>query len=97
MKPVVTDTNIIFSILLGKNKAFRDIFFSKTGYDFYAPKFMIIEIFRYKEKIMRYSSLSEDEVLLYLYSVLKKIHFFEDNLISDESLKKAYELCKDIQ
>ena len=93
---MVTDTNIIFSILLAKNRRFRDALFSQADHTFHSPKFAIAELFRYKEKIMRYSSLAEDEVLLLLYSVLKRISFFEDNLISDKSLRKAYGLCSDI-
>ncbi len=96
MNAVVIDTNIIFSILLGKNRKFRDVLFSSGDHTFLSPKFVIVELFKYKEKIMHHSSLAEDEVLLFLYSVLKRISFFEDSLISDESLRKAHELCKDI-
>ncbi len=74
MKAVVIDTNIIFSMLLGKNKKFRDALFSQTDYTFYSPKFMIVELFKYKEKIMRFSSLSEDEVFLIFPGMTQQLH-----------------------
>ncbi len=52
--------------------------------------------FKYKEKIQKYSSLEEDEIYEFLYSLLKKINLFDENTFTEENLKKAFDLCKDI-
>ena len=91
---IVIDSNIIFSCLLKHNSFFDFITSSKK--ELIIPKFAIVEIFKYKEKIAKYSKLREDEVLEVLYTILKHINIYDENLISIESYKKAYEIVKDI-
>ena len=96
MKTIIVDTNILFSTLLEKNKKFRDIFLSQENINLYSCKYAIVELFKYKEKIQKHSSLNEDEILELLYNLLKKIHLFDENTLTEESLKKAFDLCSDI-
>ena len=96
MKPIIVDTNILFSALLGKNKKFRDTILSQENVNIHSSKYTIVELFKYKEKIQKYSNLNEDEILELLYNLLKKIHLFDEETLSDESLKKAFDLCNDI-
>jgi predicted nucleic acid-binding protein len=91
---IVVDSNIIFSCLLKNNKFFNFIIDSEEN--FIIPKFAIVEIFKYKEKIAKYSKLKEDEILEVFYKILKKIDIYDENLISVSSYKKAYEIVKDI-
>lgn len=93
---MIVDTNIIFSTLLGKNKKFRDTIFSQENITLYSCKYAIVELFKYKEKIQKYSSLEEDEIYELLYSLLKKINLFGENTLTEENLKNAFDLCKDI-
>jgi len=96
LKVIIVDTNILFSTLLGKNKKIRDILLSQENINLYSSKYAIVELFKYKEKIHKYSAFDEDEILELLYILLKKIHIFDENTLTDESLKKAFDLCKDI-
>ena len=96
MKTIIVDTNILFSTLLGKNKKFRDILLSQENVNLYSCKYAIVELFKYKEKIQTYSTFDEDEILELLYNLLKKIHLFDENTLTEESLKKAFDLCKGI-
>jgi len=91
---IVIDSNIIFSCLLKNNKFFNFIIDSEE--ELIIPKFAIIEIFKYKEKIAKFSKLKEDEILEVFYKILKKIDVYDENLISSHSYKKAYEIVKDI-
>ncbi|RLD61014.1 MAG: DNA-binding protein, partial [Bacteroidetes bacterium] len=50
----------------------------------------------YKEKIQKYSSFDEGEILELLYNLLKNIHLFDENTLTKESLKIAFDLCNDI-
>ncbi len=92
---IVVDSNIIFSSLLKKGEAFRDIFFSDS-YKLYSCNFSIIEIFKYKEKILKYSKIDEPELLDKLYKVLKHVTFINEKFISTDCFEKAYDLCSDI-
>lgn len=96
MKTVIVDTNILFSALLGKSKKFRDALLTERNAIFYSCKFVIVELFKNKEKIQKYSLLEEDEILELLYGFLKRINFFDEDSVTDESRQKAYDLCKDI-
>jgi len=96
LKTIIIDTNILFSALLGKNKKFRDIILSQKDINIYSCKYALVELFKYKEKIQKYSSLNEDDILEFLYNILKKIQLFDENTLTKESLKKAFNLCKDI-
>ncbi len=96
MKAIIVDTNILFSALLGKNKKFRDILLSQKNINLYSCKFTLVELFKYKEKIQKYSSFDEGEILELLYNLLKNIHLFDENTLTKESLKIAFDLCYDI-
>ncbi|MHC4103358.1 MAG: PIN domain-containing protein [Planctomycetota bacterium] len=96
MKTVIVDTNILFSALLGKSKKFRDVLLTEKSTTFYSCKFVIVELFKHKEKIQKYSSLEEDEILELLYGLLKRINLFDEDSVTIESRQKAYDLCKDI-
>ena len=96
MKKVIVDTNILFSVLLGKSKNLREAILSEKNVTFYSCKFIFVELFKYKDKIQAKSSLDEDEILELLHTLLSKIKIFNEESITNDSLKKAYDLCKDI-
>ncbi len=86
---------MIFSLLLGKNSRMRDIFF-EMGHNFYAPNYIIGELFEKKEKIIRYSKLLEPEVYELFYLIIGKIEFIAEDIISLECKSLAFELCRNI-
>jgi predicted nucleic acid-binding protein len=96
LKAVIVDTNILYSALLGKNKKLRDVLLTKTDLTFYSCKFLIVELFKYKEKIQKHTSIEEEEILELLYSFLKRINFFDEESVTDESLQRAFDLCENV-
>lgn len=92
---VVVDTNILFSSLISENSRLRDILL-ESEYKFYAPNYLFVELFRYKDKIIRLGKLDENSLYLYLQMMLEKISFVQIDLITDENREKAYHLCKEI-
>ena len=96
MKKVIVDTNILFSALLGKSKKIRNIILTEKEVTFYFCNFVFVELFKYKEIIQKKSSLEEDEILELLHNLLKKIKIFNEESVTDESLQKAFDLCKDV-
>ena len=97
MKSVIVDTSILFSILLWRSSKHRDVLFSETTeISFYCCRFAIIELFKHKEKLLKYSALPEPELLEVYYGLLKRVKFFEEETIAGESIKQAHELCKNV-
>ena len=95
MMKVVVDTNILFSSLLSKRASQRKIILSKH-HTMYAPNYVFVELFEYKEKILQNAKAAESEVYEYLTTILGHIHFVHPELISKENRHVAYVLCHDI-
>jgi predicted nucleic acid-binding protein len=53
---VVVDTNLIFSALVSNSSKIREILF-ESNLTFYAPDYLITEIFKHKDKLIKYSKL----------------------------------------
>lgn len=92
---VVVDTNIIFSSLLSTESSLRTMLFKSKNYTFYAPNYTYLELFKHKDKIIKYSKLPEVEVFNYLENILDRINFVNKEVVSSNSYSKAYEYCKD--
>jgi predicted nucleic acid-binding protein len=94
MKKVVLDTNLLFSALLSRNASFRETLFNRS-YRFFSAKYLIVEIFKHKERIVKASKASEEEVYAYLHEVLLRIEFINEDLVSTQHYIQAHWLCKD--
>lgn len=92
---LVVDTNIIFSALLKKNSKALDIIM-RDDVEAFIPKFLMIEIFKHKERIIEISKLSEDEVLESLYLILKYCTILNDEDIAEKILNQAFHYVKEI-
>lgn len=92
---MVIDTNMIFSLLLGKNTRMRDVFFD-PAHNVYAPNYIIGEVFEKKQKILDCSALSELELYELLYRILGRIQFVNEQYVTLERKAQAFNLCKDI-
>lgn len=56
---VVVDTNILFSALLRDSSPFVRLLF-QSDYNFYICEYVIVELFRHKDRLVKQSKLSED-------------------------------------
>lgn len=92
---VVVDTNKIFSSLIPKYSKTRDTLLESDIY-FYSPNFVFVELFKHKEKLLKYCKLTEIEFYSYLNGIINNIHFIIPDYISIESRQIAYDLCYDI-
>lgn len=94
-KSVVVDSNLIFSALIPKASKIREVLF-ESNMTFYAPNFLITEIYKHKDKLIKNSKLDESEFYLYFNGIIEKIQFVPIDFISIKSRQKAYDLCKDV-
>ena len=92
---VVVDANILFSALLKTPNIYAETILL-SEHSFYSPKFVFVELFKYKEKIIKYAKLPENDVLELLYRLLKSIRMMEEDQISTYNLQQAYNLCEGV-
>lgn len=94
---IVIDTNILISTLMSSNGVVGTFLLKELQeHDKLSCYMLYIELFDKKEKILKYTKLSEKELLELLYLVLKKIDFINEHQISQESWNRARELTKGI-
>jgi predicted nucleic acid-binding protein len=94
-KVVVVDTNVVFKALRLKYSSIREVL-SQEDIFFYAPKFLIVEVFKHKEKILKNNQQLEDEFYEYLNILLNRITFINEDFVSIGNYLEAYRLCKEI-
>ena len=94
-KPIIVDTNILFSALLRRDSSFSTTILG-TNYSFFICEAAIVELFKHKEKIIRLSKLSDEDIVHLFYVLLKRVSVFKEVLIEPSIRRRAYELCKDI-
>lgn len=95
MKPIIVDTNILFSAMRSASSPIREIL-QRPDLKFYSPNFLVVEIFKHKEKILNKSKASEAEIYEFLNHLLRKIQFINEEHLSLANIIHAYKLCKDV-
>ena len=92
---VIVDTNILFSALLSSQSRFADVLL-RSGHRFYVCEQVLVELFKHKEKLVKASQLSEDEIARLYHILLRRITIYKEDLIAPEHRAAAYALCSDI-
>ena len=93
---VVIDANRIFSALIASNGSLRRILRDATEFTFHCPKYVLVELFKHKERISAASGLSEAELLGLLHELLERIRFFDEDAIGIGRWTEAWRLCRDV-
>src|ERR1700712_196905 len=96
MKKIIIDHNIIYSALRSKDSITRRKLLSASTIQFFTPNYLIVELFKHRQRIVNKSNASEEEILAFVNSVIQKVHFFNEELISISNFIEAYHLCKQI-
>ena len=96
MSLVVVDTNILFSALRAKDSLTRKKLLTSLEHMFYTPNFLITELFKHRDRILRKSSAREEEVYEFLNKILHKVHFVNEEAIGTGNYIQAYRLCKEV-
>ena len=86
---LVIDTNIVFSALIGNKKA-QNLILSK---EIIAPKIMLVELFKHKEKIQKFA---KDDINILLFELTKYIKIIDEDYLPTDYIQKAYNLCKNV-
>lgn len=92
---VVVDTNILFAALRSANRQMRRTLY-RDDVEFFAPKFIIVEIFEHKERIVSKAKVPPEEVYEFLDDIIQRITFVSNEFISLANYVEAHRLCKDV-
>ena len=95
VQPVIVDANILFSALLRDGTPFAQQLLG-SNWRFCICESTIIELFKHKEKIVRLSKLTEDDVIRVFYTLLRRVTVVKEDLIEQTTRQQAYTLCQDI-
>jgi predicted nucleic acid-binding protein len=93
---VVVDTSVFFALLLNRNTGRRKRFLNDPVVAFYCPRFVVVELFKHKERIAQASALSEGELLECFYELLARVHFIEEGTIPIGTWMEARRLCREV-
>ena len=94
---VVIDTSVIMSALMSSKGRVADVLMNPLNdFEKYSCYFMQVEIFKHKQKILKYSKLEEADLLEIVYLTLKKLMLVNETQISSENWKVADDLTKGV-
>jgi predicted nucleic acid-binding protein len=93
---VIVDANIAFkSLLAGRGDLRERIGLGGHPYLF-TPRFIFVELFKHKERLLRASGLPEADLLTGLHTLFNQLTFVHEDDISIGTWMEAYRLCKGI-
>ncbi len=94
---VIVDSNILFSACIAPFGDNADLLLNpKYLFERYTCHYLIVEMFKHQDKIVRFSKQSIDNVIDVLYAYMRKISFINEEFISSENWLLAEELTKDV-
>lgn len=93
---VVVDANIAFRALARGRGDLRSRLDSPEGGEFFAPFFVLVELYKHKERIQRQSGLSEDAVLTALHELCEGMTFIREADIAVGIWVEACRLTKTV-
>ena len=70
---VVVDANRIFSELIASNHRLRRAFTTQPDTEFFCPQYVVVELFKHKERIAAATGLDEASLLSLLHTLLQRI------------------------
>lgn len=94
---IIVDTNIVFSAILNSNSRIGKILLnSKEHFQFYTCDYLRTEILRHRNKILKLTKLTEDDLAELEELITHKITFINERLLPQELLLKTEILLKSI-
>ena len=93
---IIVDANIAFKALAAGRDDLRNPLNPSVPLRYFAPRFLFVELFKHKERLVRASHLEEEEVLEALYTLVSRIEFIQEADIPLGTWLEAHRLCKDV-
>jgi len=92
---IIVDTNILFSVLLSGSSRLAKVLLN-SEHHFFTCELAYVELFNLKEKIIKSSQLTNEQVIELLHLCLRRVNFFKEDKIRKQHWEEAYQLCREI-
>ena len=93
---VIVDANIAFKTLVAGRGDLRSPLSPVVSLRFFAPRFLFVELFKHKDRLLRASRLTEQEILQALYTLVSRIEFVNEADIPLTTWMEAHRWCRDV-
>jgi len=94
---IVIDTNILFSALINVNSNIGNLILNGSKhFEFYSINFMLFEINKHFDKLLKLSKLSQNDLEELLQILSNKINFYDENDLPISVRKVAFNLVREI-
>lgn len=93
-EPVVVDTNIVFSALLHSGGRFTEVLLTSNR-RFVVNELVLVELFKHKEKVVRLSRLTDEDVVHLFYELMRALELLKEALVDPANRARAIELYRD--
>jgi len=94
---VILDTNIIFSSLLNPEGKISDILLNSFEiFEFYSPTFVLEELKNHKEKLLKISGYSEEDLDFLQRILFKKIELIDVQNLQQSIREKSFEITENV-
>ena len=87
------DANIAFRVLVSSRGDLRSRLDPSDDLRFIAPRFLFVELFKHKDRLVRASGKAEDEVLESLHALVASLEFADEAAIPVGTWIEARRLC----
>lgn len=97
MKKIIVDTNIIFSVLLNSQGTIGDLIFNSDYiFEFYSNEYMLFEIRKHWDKLLKISKLTDTELQISMDKIVTRLTFINEQSIPLKTWHKSEILITDI-
>ena len=93
MRRIIVDANIAFRALASGRGDLRQWLDSPAGVRFIAPRFLFVELFKHKERLLKATRLTEEELLGALHALVACLEFSDETVIPVGTWMEAHRLC----
>ena len=93
---VIVDANIAFKCLVTGRGDVRDRIGPGGQSQLFTPRFLFVELFKHKERLVRASQLPEADLLSGLQTLLSQLTFIYEGDIPMGTWIEAFRLCKEV-
>ena len=93
---VIIDANIAFKALASNRGDLRDRLSPVAEVKIHSPRFLFVELFKHKERLLAAARLQEEDLLGSLHTLVSRIDFVSEANIPLGTWMEAYQLCKDV-
>lgn len=93
---VIVDANIAFKTLAAGRGDLRNPLSPALLLRFFAPRFLFVELFKHKDRLIHAARLTEEEILQALYTLVSRIEFIKDADVPLGVWLEAQRLCRDV-